>query len=156
MIRQGPVQAGSVWTRPALSPAQWAIYEAGWNETARFRVAVCGRRFGKALALDTMLPGPGGWTRMGDVEPGTRLFDELGQVCVVTYATGIMLGRPCNTILFDDGGEITADDEHLWPVSVAGMPGTRLLTTRRIAIGLASGTRFRIPDRLPAGFTGER
>ncbi|MGI4957615.1 MAG: hypothetical protein ACRYGI_08470 [Janthinobacterium lividum] len=156
MIRQGPVQAGSVWTRPALSPAQWAIYEAGWNETARFRVAVCGRRFGKALALDTMLPGPGGWTRMGDVEPGTRLFDELGRVCVVTYATGIMLGRPCNTILFDDGGEITADDEHLWPVSVAGMPGTRLLTTRRIAIGLASGTRFRIPDRLPAGFTGER
>ena len=32
--------------REALTRPQWAIYEAGWTARARFRAAVCGRRFG--------------------------------------------------------------------------------------------------------------
>ena len=35
--------------RPTLTRPQWAIYEAGWKPEARFRVAVCGRRFGKTF-----------------------------------------------------------------------------------------------------------
>jgi len=33
--------------RTILTRPQWSIYEAGWEPDARFRVAVCGRRFGK-------------------------------------------------------------------------------------------------------------
>ena len=41
--------------RPTLSRPQWAIYEAGWKPEARFRTAVCGRRFGKTfLAVEEM------------------------------------------------------------------------------------------------------
>lgn len=35
--------------RPRLTNPQWAIYEAGWQPDARFRYAVCGRRFGKTF-----------------------------------------------------------------------------------------------------------
>ena len=41
--------------RPTLTRPQWAIYEAGWKPEARFRVAVCGRRFGKTfLAVEEL------------------------------------------------------------------------------------------------------
>lgn len=34
--------------RVKLTRPQWKIYEAGWKPEARFRTAVCGRRFGKS------------------------------------------------------------------------------------------------------------
>jgi hypothetical protein len=39
---------------------------------------------GKALALDTPLPTPMGWTTMGEVKIGDMLFDERGEPCRVT------------------------------------------------------------------------
>ncbi|HEY2488704.1 MAG TPA: DNA translocase FtsK 4TM domain-containing protein, partial [Streptosporangiaceae bacterium] len=50
---------------------------------------------GKALALDTPIPTPRGWTTMGEVQPGDEVFDETGQSCTVTAATPVMFGRPC-------------------------------------------------------------
>ena len=135
--------------RPALTSAQWSIYGAGWEGSARFRVAVCGRRFGKALCLDTRLPSPDGWTTMASVGEGTRLFDEAGQVCTVTFATEIMLGRPCNTVWFEDGTSVVADDGHLWQVhdEVAGR--SCLLTTLDLRSGLADGRNYRIASCRP-------
>jgi len=76
---------------------------------------------GKALALDTPLPTPRGWTTMGDVQPGDEVFDESGQPCTVTAATPVMLGRPCYEVEFSDGTVIVADAEHLWQTTtVAG------------------------------------
>ncbi len=120
--------------RPALTPAQWSIYAAGWDDTARFRVAVCGRRFGKALALETRLASPDGWTTMGQVQVGDRLYDEGGSACRVVFATEIMLGRPCNRVIFDDGSVIVADDEHLWQVCDTATTVPVLLTTWQIRL----------------------
>ncbi|HEY6310430.1 MAG TPA: DNA translocase FtsK, partial [Streptosporangiaceae bacterium] len=76
---------------------------------------------GKALALDTPIPTPCGWTTMGEVQPGDEVFDENGQPCTVTAATSVMLGRPCYEVKFSDGTVIVADAEHLWRTStVAG------------------------------------
>jgi DNA segregation ATPase FtsK/SpoIIIE-like protein len=76
---------------------------------------------GKALALDTPIPTPRGWTTMGEVQPGDEVFDESGQPCMVTAATPVMLGRPCYEVEFSDGTVIVADAEHLWRTStVAG------------------------------------
>ena len=41
---------------------------------------------GKALALDTPLPTPEGWTTMGELGIGDLLYDEKGQPCPVTFA----------------------------------------------------------------------
>ena len=38
-------------SRTALTAPQWEIYRRGWSQEARFRVAVCGRRFGKSFLL---------------------------------------------------------------------------------------------------------
>ena len=76
---------------------------------------------GKALALDTPIPTPRGWTTMGEVQVGDEVFDEHGRPCAVTAATPIMYGRPCYEVEFSDGTVIVADAEHLWRTStVAG------------------------------------
>jgi DNA segregation ATPase FtsK/SpoIIIE-like protein len=76
---------------------------------------------GKALALDTPIPTPHGWTTMEDVQVGGEVFDELGRRCTVTAATPVMYGRPCYEVEFSDGTVIVADAEHLWQTStVAG------------------------------------
>lgn len=144
MIPPRQSQQSSTDFRPALTPAQWSIYEAGWDSTARFRVAVCGRRFGKALALDTRLTSPDGWTTMGELRIGSRLFDEAGGICVVTFATEIMVGRPCNRLAFDDGSEIIADDEHVWEVHCSDSASASLRNTREIGAGLSAGVGYRI------------
>lgn len=94
----------------ALSPPQWEVY----NDPSRFRVLIAGRRFGKALALDTPIPTPDGWTTMGEVEVGDTVFDERGRPCSVTFATGVMENSPCYRLAFSDGTEIVADAEHQW------------------------------------------
>ena len=42
-----------------------------------------GAQVGGPLALDTPIPTVGGWTTMGNIEVGDRLFDEKGQPCRV-------------------------------------------------------------------------
>jgi DNA segregation ATPase FtsK/SpoIIIE-like protein len=76
---------------------------------------------GKALALDTPVPTPRGWTTMGQVRVGDEVFDERGRPCVVIAATPVMHGRPCYEVEFSDGTVIVADAEHRWRTStVAG------------------------------------
>ncbi|MGK2882720.1 MAG: replicative DNA helicase [Mycobacterium sp.] len=70
---------------------------------------------GKALALDTPLPTPDGWTTMGDVAVGDLLLDAEGVPTQVVAATDVMLRRPCYEIEFADGTTIVADALHQWP-----------------------------------------
>lgn len=92
------------------SEGQWAIH----NSTARYRAACCGRRYGKALALDTPIPTPDGFKTMGELEQGDRVFDEQGDIVNVINTSPIMYGRKCYRVIFNDGNEIVADAEHLW------------------------------------------
>jgi DNA segregation ATPase FtsK/SpoIIIE-like protein len=74
---------------------------------------------GKALALDTPIPTPQGWTTMGEIQVGGEVFDERGRRCTVLAATPVMRGRPCYEVEFSDGAVIVADAEHLWRTSTA-------------------------------------
>ncbi len=69
---------------------------------------------GKALALDTPLPTPAGWTTMGEVRVGDQLIGADGRPTNVVAATEVMHGRPCYEVEFDDGEVIVADAEHQW------------------------------------------
>ncbi|WP_082221095.1 replicative DNA helicase [Luteipulveratus halotolerans] len=75
---------------------------------------------GKALALDTPLPTPTGWTTMGDVEVGDELIGADGRPTRVVAATDVMTDRPCYEVEFSDGTVIVADEQHQWFVSVDG------------------------------------
>jgi replicative DNA helicase len=70
---------------------------------------------GKALALDTPLPTPSGWTTMDEVAVGDRLIGADGEPTRVVAATDVMLGRPCYEVEFSDGTVIVADEQHQWP-----------------------------------------
>lgn len=72
---------------------------------------------GKALALDTLLPTPTGWTTMGDVAVGDELLGADGRPTRVVAATQVMLGHPCYEIEFSDGTTIVADAAHQWPTT---------------------------------------
>ncbi|MFI7574425.1 replicative DNA helicase [Micromonospora sp. NPDC049497] len=78
-------------------------------------IIVAGRPgLGKALALDTPLPTPDGWTTMGEVTVGDRLLAADGTPTSVTAAFDVMYGRPCYEVEFSDGSVIVADADHLW------------------------------------------
>ena len=81
---------------------------------------------GKALALDTPLPTPTGWTTMGEVAVGDLLYDAAGRPTRVVAATDVMVGRPCYEVTFSDGSTIVADAEHQWLTEpLAAAPGDR-------------------------------
>jgi replicative DNA helicase len=69
---------------------------------------------GKALALDTPLPTPTGWTTMGEVQVGDQLMGADGRPTNVVAATEIMHGRPCYEVEFSTGEIIVADSQHQW------------------------------------------
>ncbi|MFD5175593.1 replicative DNA helicase [Nocardia sp. NPDC058379] len=69
---------------------------------------------GKALALDTPLPTPTGWTTMGEVRVGDELLDADGHPTRVVAATEVMTDRPCYEIEFSDGTVLVADEQHQW------------------------------------------
>jgi replicative DNA helicase len=92
---------------------------------------------GKALALDTSLPTPAGWTTMGEVKTGDFLIGADGRPTQVVAATEVMHGRPCYEVEFSDGEVIVADENHqwlTWTPSRAVPP--RTVTTREIAADL--------------------
>jgi replicative DNA helicase len=72
---------------------------------------------GKALALDTPLPTPTGWTTMGEVRVGDALIGADGKPTRVVAATDVMLNRPCYEVEFSDGSVIVADAQHQWVTS---------------------------------------
>lgn len=131
-----------------LHPKQMEVYAS----TCRFKVVVAGRRWGKALALDTPIPTPHGWTTMGELRDGDEVFDESGKPCRVTHAHAVMHGRPCYEIEFSDGTKVVADEEHLWSTwdkaarknvrrNPYGAHGAKVRTTRQIIDTLTAGTK---------------
>ena len=100
---------------------------------------------GKALALDTPLPTPTGWTTMGDVAVGEWLIGADGAPTRVVAATDVLLGRPCYEIEFSDGTTVVADAMHQWPT------GYGVRTTAALRSGLdtiaAAGSMRQYDDR---------
>lgn len=71
----------------------------------------------KCLSVDEPIPTPDGWTTMGELEPGDKLFDENGKICRVQKCSPVMRGHECYKVIFEDDSEIVADADHLWPVN---------------------------------------
>jgi len=69
---------------------------------------------GKALALDTPIATPDGWTTMGEITLGSEVFDEQGQPCRVTHVSPVFVDHDCYEVTFDDGSRLVADAEHQW------------------------------------------
>jgi deoxycytidine triphosphate deaminase len=113
---------------------------------------IAGRLEGKALAIDTPVPTPGGWRCLGELQPGDQVFDEAGQPTTIVAATPVLLGRPCREVMFSDGQSLVADLSHGWVTRTRserrqGRPGS-VRTTEEIAESLRAGGEWNHHIRL--------
>ncbi len=99
---------------------------------------------GKPLWTRTPVPTPEGWTTMGALKPGDRVFAQDGSVTEVVATTEVFHGRDCYEITFDDGTTIVADAEHRWAVNDSWASDTRALRVKTTAELLTS---YRIETR---------
>lgn len=124
---------------------------------------MAGRGCGKRLDADTPLPVPGGWKRLGDLNPGEYVFDHAGKPArVLAVYDGIP--SVAYRLTFSDGSTLDADADHLWatwtqadrrrflreggrsfdeswPAWRSGTRGPQVRTTKEIAASLTAGTR---------------
>ncbi len=103
---------------------------------------------GKALALDTPLPTPTGWTTMGEIAVGDELYGADGRPTRVVAATEVMTDRPCYEVEFSDGSRIIADAEHQWVTETraarrGGRATAGIVTTAQMAATLTVGAEKR-------------
>jgi hypothetical protein len=96
-------------------------------------VAAWARRQGKALDVDTAIPTPGGWRRIGDLVDGDDVFDDQGRPCRIITAHPVLLDRPCYEVTFSDGARVVCDAEHLWFVSTKASRRAKAAPLRRHA-----------------------
>lgn len=73
---------------------------------------------GKALALNTPIPTPNGWTTMGELMVGDLVFGSDGKAAKVTYKSPVFEDHDVYEVTFDDGEKILADAEHQWSVKI--------------------------------------
>lgn len=88
-------------------------YTTGWLPGQLITVAAR-TSIGKALALDTPIPTPSGWTTMRDLQVGSEVLGMDGKPVFVSAVTGVQNERDCFVLDFSDDSAITADAEHLW------------------------------------------
>lgn len=101
---------------------------------------------GKALALDTEVPTPRGWTTMEHLEVGDEVFDEQGRPTRVVGTTDPMDNRSCYEVLLSDGTSFIADASHGWVTRtkaerVRGQAGNSR-TTEQLASTLRVGREW--------------
>ncbi len=103
---------------------------------------------GKALALDTPLPTPTGWTTMGNVAVGDELLDADGRPTRVVASTDVLTERPCYAVRFNDGAVLVADANHQWEAQIDDQRVVVTTEELRPHVGCA-GVRHAAPLELP-------
>lgn len=98
--------------------------------------------------------------RLGDLQPGDRIWHPSGRPTTVTAVSPIFLGRPCYAVRTSDEHEVVCDADHLWTARVAPPSQTRrrqtdprstpyrTLTTAELIPTLDDG-RPRLPSQRP-------
>lgn len=103
------------WAKDVLGVHLWSkqreITESV-RDHKRTVVASC-HGSGKALALDTELPTPTGWTTMGEVRPGDELIGVDGKAAKVLAVTPEW-EVDTYEVVFSDGSTITCSGDHEW------------------------------------------
>jgi len=105
---------------PAPDDVESAPFHYKWSDSllngTEHELWECYRESAKALALDTVVPTPTGFTTIGEIKKGDIIFDETGNETKVKMLSPIFTNHDCFKITFDDKTEVVADGGHLWEV----------------------------------------
>lgn len=92
----------------------------------------------KALALDTPIPTPTGWTTMAEIQPGDEALGSDGGPVRVLNKSKVHTNRKCFEIEFDNAFTIVADEDHLWKVQYDNGEFEAVVTTETLVVLLAT------------------
>jgi intein/homing endonuclease len=88
----------------------------------------------KALKFDTPIPTPSGWTTIGELKPGDKVFSDTGNICKVIAVSPLWKNRKVYKVSNDSGDFVYADAEHEWLVRLDRKhPSFLLKTTEYLA-----------------------
>ena len=96
---------------------RYPFQEAIMNDMAREMHVIKPSQIGLALELNTPIPTPTGWTNMGAVQVGDTIYAADGTHTKVTFKSEIYTDHKCYKVVFSDGTEVIADENHRWQVS---------------------------------------
>jgi predicted phage terminase large subunit-like protein len=101
----------SIW------PEYWPLEElkATKNEVGHVAWAA---QYQQALALDTPIPTPDGWSTIGNLRPGDFVIGADGRPTEVLWKSKVYKNRPTFFVQTDDGACVEADADHLWSVDL--------------------------------------
>jgi hypothetical protein len=108
----------------------------------------------KALALDTPIATPSGWTTMGDVQPGEFVFDEQGAPTRVLSKSRVWESDTYR-VTFSDGASLVACGDHQWWVEKRTPSATyvearvRTEDMARDLVDAHGARRYRVPVARP-------
>lgn len=84
------------------------------NDMSRELACVKPSQVGLALDLNTPIPTPNGWTTMGAVQVGDKIYAADGTITTVTFKSEVYTDHKCYELEFCDGTKVVADENHRW------------------------------------------
>lgn len=99
----------------------------------------------EALAIDTQIPTPDGFIRMGDLREGDYVFSPDGKPTKVLRAHDVRHGRPCYRVTFQSGASLVADADHLWEINIGDGDKKRVVTTAELSLRRHSSVTVPVP-----------
>lgn len=131
----GPEMLGTL-CRTWVTEIVRALFGAFDPEAKRRRISqffLCvSKKNGKALALDTPIPTPSGWTTIGEVRPGDFVFGASGKPVKVIAESDVFFGHDCYKVEFSNGESVIADAGHFWMTKSLADKGYTKRTTEEI------------------------
>lgn len=116
----GPEKLGTLSRRWVLEIAE-TLFGALDPETKRRHITqyfLCiSKKNGKALALDTPIPTPSGWSTMGDLSVGDYVIGANGKPVKIIAESDVFTDHDCYRVNFSNGESVIADAGHKWFVS---------------------------------------
>lgn len=92
------------------APVAYALF----REFKRYVFMQCGRKLGKALALNTPILTPSGFKPIGDIVDGDIVYDEKGREQTVIHAHEVIKAAESYRVHFCNGEYIDACKDHRW------------------------------------------
>jgi hypothetical protein len=102
----------------------------------------------EALALDTAIPTPSGWTTVADLRMGDTIYGSAGPV-EITHLTPVFTGRLCSRVTFSDHTSLVVDDGHLWLSKLVRSAARPKVRSTREMVEDSRKRKFSVPRMKP-------